>query len=52
VAYSKAVAGCITAVGGRALCVYRYGESGPGKVRSYMPLVKAMALPITGGPAE
>lgn len=52
VSYKRAVSGCMTAVGGRSVNVYRYSEGVPANVTRYLADVKAIALSMQGAPAH
>lgn len=52
ISYKRAVSGCMTAVGGRSINIYRYSEGTPANVTKYMSDVKAMALSMRGAPAH
>ncbi|MDG2534767.1 hypothetical protein P6144_13980 [Sphingomonas sp. HITSZ_GF] len=50
--YTRAVSGCMTAVGGRAVNLYRYSAGEAANVTKYLPELKAMALSMQGAPAH
>lgn len=50
--YSRAIGVCITAVSGRVIFVYRYGEGEPANVLKLLPVAKAFALSMKGKPAQ
>lgn len=48
---TRAMTGCMTAVGGRAVNLYRYSAGETANVTRYLADIKAMALSMQGGPA-
>ncbi len=52
VRYKRAVSGCMTAVGGRSVNIYRYSEGLPANATRYLADVKAVALSMQGAPAH